>query len=211
MRPDPTRIRILMFGLVAAGAATLAACGQGQDQQTHAGDAPPATSAPTPATPPASAPADSQTEDALAEPPPMQAAEAATPVEPTAKSAQDTVRRYYAAINAGDYAAAYALWGQDGAASRQPFDVFAKGYAKTRRVDARVGQAFDAEGAAGSRYIQVPVDLSALQADGSTRHYKGSFTLRAVMADGAPAKDRAWHLDSADLEGYEPSATEATR
>ncbi|MDQ1118550.1 MULTISPECIES: hypothetical protein [Pseudoxanthomonas] len=206
MRPDSMRIRMLMLGLLAAGITTLAACDPGKDRQARSGDAPPATSAPTPATPPASAPSDSQTEDALAEPPPMQAAEVAIPGEPTAESAQDTVRRYYAAINAGDYAAAYALWSRDGAASRQPFDVFAKGYSKTRHVEARVGQAFDAEGAAGSRYIQVPVDLAALQADGSTRHYRGSFTLRAVMADGAPAKDRAWHLDSADLEGYEPSA-----
>lgn len=210
MRPDSFPTRLLLLGLTTAGLSMLVACGPGPDQQARA-DALPTTSAPTPATPPASPDTGSQTEDALAEPPPMQPPAPVDGAGPDAESAQDTVRRYYTAINAGDYATAYALWGRDGAASRQPFDVFAKGYAKTRHVEAKIGEAFDAEGAAGSRYIQVPVDLAAQQADGSTRHYRGNFTLRAVMADGAPAKDREWHLDSADLEGYEPSHTETKR
>lgn len=125
----------------------------------------------------------------------------------TPAAAEDTVRRYYAAINAKDYAAAYALWSNGGAASRQTFDAFAGGYANTTTVQATVGKAFDPEGAAGSRYIQVPIELASRRSDGSTRHYRGSFTLRAVMADGATPGQHQWHLDSVDIEGYEPAPT----
>lgn len=132
----------------------------------------------------------------------------ASPIDSVAGAvaAEDTVRRYYAAINARDYAGAYALWGQDGAASRQTYEAFAGGYAKTRAVQATVGKAFAAEGTAGARYIQVPIDLASQRSDGDTRHYRGHFTLRAATADGATPSQRQWHLHAADIEGYEPAA-----
>lgn len=129
----------------------------------------------------------------------------------TPAAAEDTVRRYYAAINAKDYRSAYALWGNGGAASRQTYQAFAGGYRTTASVQASVGKPFEPEGAAGSRYIQVPIELSSRRSDGSTRHYRGSFTLRAVVADGATPQQRQWHLDSADIEGYEPQARPKAR
>jgi hypothetical protein len=121
--------------------------------------------------------------------------DAATPA-----AARQVVVDYYAAIDAGDYAKAYALWSNDGAASGQTFEHFSGGYANTKSVRAIVGEPTDEEGAAGSRYIQVPVELSAPQRDGSERRYRGRFTLRAVVADGASQEQQRWHLASAEMQ-----------
>lgn len=123
----------------------------------------------------------------------------ATPAMPSAADAETVVRDYYAAINARDFAAAYAHWDADGMASGQDFAHFRDGYAETEAVEAVVGEAYDLEGAAGSRYIRVPVELESRQRDGSERRYRGSFALRAAVADGASAEQRRWHLHSAEM------------
>jgi ketosteroid isomerase-like protein len=128
---------------------------------------------------------------------PAVAAEAA---DPTPADAKQVVVDYYAAIDAGDHAKAYALWSDGGAASGQNFEHFSGGYANTRSVRAVVGEPTDEEGAAGSRYIQVPVQLVAVQHDGGERHYRGRFTLRALVADGASPEQRRWHLASAEMQ-----------
>lgn len=120
--------------------------------------------------------------------------------EATPAAARRVVIDYYAAIDARDYAKAYALWSDGGTASGQSYEHFSGGYANTRSVQASVGEPFDEEGAAGSRYIQVPVELKAQQQDGSERAYRGRFTLRAAMADGASEAQRHWHLASAEMQ-----------
>ena len=107
---------------------------------------------------------------------------------------------YYAALNAHDHKKAYALWGADGAASGQRFEHFSGGYANTESVEAEVGAATDESGAAGSRYISVPVELRAHQYNGVVRSYRGRFALRAVVAEGASEEQRRWHLDSAEMQ-----------
>ena len=107
---------------------------------------------------------------------------------------------YYAAIDARDYRKAYGLWRDGGAASGQSFEHFSGGYADTESVEAEVGDATDEEGAAGSRYITVPVQLRARQYNGTLRSYRGRFALRAVVADGADEEQRRWHLDSAEMQ-----------
>ncbi len=120
--------------------------------------------------------------------------------QPTPAAARQVVVDYYAAIGAGDYAKAYASWSDNGAASGQTFEHFSGGYANTESVQAIVGEATDEEGAAGSRYILVPVELRARQRDGGERHYRGRFTLRAVVAEGASQEQRHWHLASAEMQ-----------
>lgn len=119
---------------------------------------------------------------------------------PSAAEARQVVVDYYAAINAHDYRKAYGLWSEDGAASGQSFEHFSGGYANTESVDATVGEAVDEEGAAGSRYINVPVELHSKLYNGTMRTYKGRFTLRAVVADGATETQRRWHLASAEMQ-----------
>ena len=141
----------------------------------------------------ASAPAPTPAAQAASQPP------SATPSQSTAAAAA-VVRDYYAAIDAGDYTRAYAVWSQDGAASGQSLQQFRDGYARTAAVAAEVGQPYAEEGAAGSRYIRVPVRIRATQRDGSVRRYQGDFILRAVMADGAGPGQRRWHLQAAELQ-----------
>ena len=119
---------------------------------------------------------------------------------PSAAEARQVVVDYYAAINARDYKKAYKLWSEEGAASGQSFEHFSGGYANTESVDATVGEAVDEEGAAGSRYLNVPVELHSKLYNGTTRTYKGRFTLRAVVADGATEAQRRWHLASAEMQ-----------
>lgn len=177
----------LPFGIAAACIAGLCACTP-SPSPTPAQTAPSAPHAAEPAT---TAPAKPVAAPAGATPP----ADEATPA-----AAEAVVRAYYAAINARDFATAYAQWSDGGAASGQSFEHFRNGYANTASVDAEVGTAADEEGAAGSRYIRVPMELRATQHDGSVRRYRGGFVLRAAMADGASAEQRRWHLYSADIQ-----------
>ena len=180
------------FALAAAVCACLAACVPADDRATaqaaHASDQ---SAAAVPTVAPATT-APSQE--------PATQAKAADRDQATPAAARQVVIDYYAAIDARDYAKAYALWSDNGAASGQSYEHFSGGYANTRSVKASVGEPFDEEGAAGSRYIQVPVELKALQQDGSERNYRGRFTLRALMADGASEEQRHWHLASAEMQ-----------
>ncbi len=169
---------------------TLSACAAACTRTDDAASAPTPTRQETAAVAPPSS-----TTSAGAPPPTTEASDQATPA-----AARQAVVDYYAAIDAGDYAKAYALWSDNGAASGQTFEHFSGGYANTRSVRAVVGDPTNEEGAAGSRYIQVPVQLSALQRDGSERRYDGRFTLRAVVADGATQEQRRWHLASAEMQ-----------
>lgn len=178
------------FVLVAALCASLSACAD-RTTPTSAAPVPDRTVSDLPAVVPATT---------------MPVQEAATQTdqagsdEATPAAAKQVVVDYYAAIDARDYAKAYALWSDNGAASGQSFEHFSGGYANTRSVQASVGEPVNEEGAAGSRYIQVPVQLKALQHDGSERGYLGRFTLRVVMADGASKEQRHWHLASAEMQ-----------
>ena len=114
------------------------------------------------------------------------------------------VRDYYAAINARDYARAYAIWSDSGRASGQ---IAAAVRRRIRRYHRRFGRdlapgAVDA--AAGSRYIEVPVAMTATVADGSQRKFVGAYTLRRAVVDGASAEQRAWRIGSADIREVTP-------
>lgn len=111
---------------------------------------------------------------------------------------------YHAAINARDYAAAYAQWSDGGRASGQSAQQFADGYAGTQGVSVALGKPGLIEGAAGSSYIEIPATLEATQADGSLRRYAGSFSLRRTVVDGASEAQRHWHIASASLREMRP-------
>jgi hypothetical protein len=110
------------------------------------------------------------------------------------------IRGYYAAINAKDYRRAYGLWGNGGTASGQSFDSFAAGFARTANVAVEIGDPGRVEGAAGSRYVEIPVVVRATTDDGDSQRFSGSYTLRRSVVDGATAAQRRWHIDSASLE-----------
>lgn len=124
---------------------------------------------------------------------------AASPAEhspPSAQSAVEAIRAYYAALNARHYAQAYEAWANAGGASGQTAQQFADGYATTASIDVQILPPGRIEAAAGTRYVQVPVRLTALQADGSQRRFGGSYTLRSSAVEG---DEPAWRIASANL------------
>jgi hypothetical protein len=112
----------------------------------------------------------------------------------------DVVRRYYQAIAARNFDVAYHLWSNGGRASGQSSREFARGFAQTARVHVTLRDSVTIEGAAGSQYATVPVVVDAVQQNGRTQHFVGTYTLRRSMVDGATAEQRQWRIDSADLQ-----------
>ena len=139
-----------------------------------------------------------------ASPPPADEGYAIGDDEPTAQDAVGVVRDYYAAINARNYAQAFALWSDGGRATGQSPQQFANGFARTNGVSVEVMAPGRVDAAAGSRYIEVPVALTATQDDGSRRKYVGMYTLRRAVVDGATGEQRAWRISSADLREVQP-------
>ena len=113
--------------------------------------------------------------------------------------AEAVVRAYYAAINAHDYQCAYATWGNDRPPGRPTVRNFASGFARTDSVHVVLGAPGRIEGAAGSRYVTIPVRLRAFEHGIGPREYAGSYTVRRSVVPGIDAADRRWHLYSASL------------
>ena len=126
-------------------------------------------------------------------------ADPATAAEPAAVDAVGVLQAYYGAINARDFAQAYAAWSDGGRSSGQTPEQFAAGFADTARVDVAPGTPSVVDAAAGSRYIEVPVSIVATHRDGSVHRYAGRYVLRRAVVDGATPEQRAWHIASADL------------
>jgi hypothetical protein len=121
------------------------------------------------------------------------------PGEPTPQDAVAVMRDYYASIDAHDYAHAYVLWSDGGRSSGKTAQQFADGFADTANVSVRLDPPGRIDAAAGSRYIKVPVTITASQRDGSAKRYVGTYTLRRAVVDGATTEQRAWRIASAEL------------
>ena len=119
-------------------------------------------------------------------------------IDPIGKeAAADMVKRYYAAINARDYASAWTLWGPDGGPSGQTLQAFSDGYAHTRRVHVDIGKVSDVEGGAGSIYVTVPVTVDAELDDGRRQRFTGSYDLRQI--NRGMGISQGWHITTAKL------------
>lgn len=115
------------------------------------------------------------------------------------QAAADVVRRYYAAIDARDFATAWTQWGDAGKPG-QTLQAFEQGFAHTRSTRVTIGRLGPSEGAAGSLYQTVPVTVEAMLDDGTAQRFTGTYTVRRINdVDGASASQRRWHLDSAQL------------
>jgi len=114
-------------------------------------------------------------------------------------SALSVLRAYYAAINRREYERAYRLWGGEGADSRQTLEAFRKGFARTTSVELTIEKPGRIEGAAGSRYLDLPIALVAKEARGRTRHYRGTYTMRRAVVDGASFEQRSWRIYTATV------------
>lgn len=113
------------------------------------------------------------------------------------EAAADLVQRFYAAINAHDYASAWTLWGPDGN-PEQNLDEFTKGYRDTRRTHVEIGKVSEVEGGAGSIYVTVPVTIDAELADGRRQRFTGSYDLRQI--NRGMGRSQGWHIMAAKLK-----------
>jgi hypothetical protein len=128
----------------------------------------------------------------------------AASIEPGPQDAVAVIRDYYAAINRRDFAQAHALWSDGGRASKQTLEQFSAGFADTTGVSVEIMAPGRVDAAAGSRYVEVPVALTATHADGQQLRFVGAYTLRRAVVDGATADQRAWRIGTADLREVAP-------
>jgi len=76
---------------------------------------------------------------------------------------------------------------------------FAAGFDSTESVDVRLGAAGRIEGAAGSRFVTVPVEIDSRLRNGTRQRFTGTYTLRRVEVPGASVAQRRWHLYAANI------------
>lgn len=118
----------------------------------------------------------------------------------SAQGAADVVQRYYAFLEARDYAQAWALWSDGGKASGMSAEAFAASFAKYGEYHADIGAPGDIDAGAGQRYGTVPVVVYGKLKDGRPFNMKGDVTLHRTEADGATEAQRRWHIRSADIK-----------
>lgn len=111
------------------------------------------------------------------------------------QGAAQVLQSYFALLETGKTAEADKLWSDSGT----PQD-FAARLAEYREVHANIGAPGDLGGAAGSIYVDVPVQLYGRLHDGKEFHARGTMTLRRVNdIPGSTKEQRQWHIYRADF------------
>ena len=122
-----------------------------------------------------------------------------TPTSP--QGAADVLQTYFALIETGDYAKAYDLWAADGQASGLSRPQFIARFGRYRQYSAQVGAPGETEGAAGSIFITVPVQIYGRLSTGAPFHLRGDATLRRVNdVPGATPAQLLWRIASLDAK-----------
>lgn len=119
--------------------------------------------------------------------------------ELTPDRAAAVVRSYYDALQAKRFHDAYEMWEADGAASGQALIEFVNGWAQFRSLEAQVGPPGTIGAAAGSRYVDVPIRITTVDARGERETKTGTVTLRRSVVDGATSKQRTWRIYAMSL------------
>jgi hypothetical protein len=163
-----------------------------------------------PAPPPAEAPSTSQTSSQALPADPSSEVDVRTAQAEDAAGAQDAVAvidAYYAAINGRDYDHAYRYWSGEGSASGQSLEQFTKGFTGTAAVEIRTGPPGRVDPAAGSRYVEIPIEITATTTAGETQRFRGHYVLRRSVVDGATAEQRQWRIASAKISRAQPPSS----
>ena len=111
----------------------------------------------------------------------------------SAQGAANILQTYYALIEQGDYDAAYALRSPsaDGPSAAE----FAASFERYAEYHAQIGAPSNIEGAAGSLYVEVPVQIYGRLKDGKPFSSAGTVTLRRSNdVPGSTAEQRRWHI-----------------
>jgi hypothetical protein len=175
-------------------AASLAACGRPQPTA----EAPAAPTAPSPPLKPLAPPGPGEPGGLPDDRTPVSEA----PFTPeSAQGAANVVQAYYALLEAGKYAEARRLWGDGGRASRLDEAAFARAFDRYAEYHANIGAPGRIEGAAGSLYVEVPVQAYGRLVSGEPFNLRGPVTLRRVNdVPGATPEQLQWRIASAHLK-----------
>jgi hypothetical protein len=115
--------------------------------------------------------------------------------ETSAQGAANVVQTYHGLLEAGRYGEAWRLWSDGGRASGMSEAEFAASFGRYREYHARVGAPGAIEGAAGSLYVEVPVQVYGRLSDGRPFNMLGPMTLRRVNdVPGSTPEQRRWHI-----------------
>lgn len=121
----------------------------------------------------------------------------------SAADAVAVIRAYYEAISAHRLHDAYHFWSDNGAASNQTFEEFAHGFDDTRSSKVTIGRPGRVEGAAGSRYVEIPVTIDAVTTSGEHQRFTGCYLLRRAVVPGATEEQRSWRIYRAEIHPVE--------
>jgi hypothetical protein len=117
------------------------------------------------------------------------------PIDPkSAQGAGQVLQQYFALLEKGRTSQANDLWSGGTTAA------FSNRLAEYREIHANIGAPGGPEGAAGSIYVAVPVQLYGRLRDGKEFNARGTMTLRrANDVPGSTEEQRKWHIYRADF------------
>jgi hypothetical protein len=119
----------------------------------------------------------------------------------SAQGAANVLQTYYALLSAGRYDEARRSWTQGGEGSGMSAQEFAKSFAEYESYNANIGAPGRIEGAAGSLYVSVPVQIYGRRKSGEPVYMLGTATLRRSNdVPGSTEEQREWHIYRIDLQ-----------
>lgn len=116
----------------------------------------------------------------------------------SAQGAAQVVQGYYGLLEDKRFVDAQDLWNPTGAIGSQDDAHFAARFRGFGEIHANIGAPSEPEGAAGSLYVTVPVQVyGRLAANGRPWHVLRQVTLRRVNdVPGSSAEQRRWHIEA---------------
>ena len=118
--------------------------------------------------------------------------------ETSDQGAANVVQTYYALLETDRYGEARRLRSDRAATSDADFATRFRGY---REIHAQIGTPGRIEGAAGSLFVDVPVQVYGRLANGESFSRRGTVTLRRVNdVPGSTPVQRRWHIYRSDVD-----------
>jgi hypothetical protein len=113
----------------------------------------------------------------------------------SAQGAANVVQTYFAELEGGHYDRAWRLLGPGGRIGWKDEAAFARAFKAYQSYHAQVGAPGPIEGAAGSLYVDVPVQVYGRRVSGEEAHDRGTATLRRVNdVPGSTPEQRSWRI-----------------
>ena len=117
------------------------------------------------------------------------------------QGAAQVVQQYGSLLEQGKYGEAYQMWGAGGDVQGMTEKQFTDRFAKYSEVHTMVGGPTEPEGAAGSVYVTVPMQIYGRLKEGGTFNLVGPIILKRVNnVPGATTEQLEWHLSKSGLK-----------